>query len=553
MKSKTKFLAVVFCFISYLSLIAGSEESTNKDETEPTRITPQRNLSLPKLFEFNTFKRSYTRSYSSLTEEMARRRIYLGRAIQVFVKAILYKQRKSDSYLGINQFSDRTPKELSMIVITNNVGEDSSTGKAHVEEQDLGDNVWTVIPLVDTDDIKKEMNEIQEHSDEPGYKEMAEEVGIRVASQSREPLDVDKRQSLHLDDLMGTSQQADKESNKNYVKEDAKHDGSSSFVERFVNSMSKKLATIVSKVSNFKLFNSMVKDQVVKPDAGSLHDSSSSEKIQKESIDEIYIDHRDSKCFLPPKDQGYCASCYAFANIALYEWAHCMATDDLVAFSEQYIIDCGGNHFDALRGCQGGSVARVGEFVGKFGLELQENYPYIAKSYDCPYSRESSPNKMGFMRVSFAGPETGEFSPEKIDFYLNNSPIIIGIKLDPLFAGYAGGVDLARNCKQENGVHAVLIVGSGRQDGEEYWLMRNSFSSDWGEKGYYKLNKRANCFDPEKGFLSFPKFNSNQADNRNPDYNGSEIESRRKLYSEFEYKSGIKTEQGQVIERKFRR
>lgn len=159
METKTKFFALVFCFMSFfLFLIAGSEEAISKDETEPTRIILQRNLSLPKLFEFNIFKKSYTRLYSSLIEEMARRKIFLGRAVQVFIAAILYKQRKSDSYLGINQFSDRTPKELSMIMITHNVGDDDdlTTGEAHIEKQDLRDDVWADIPLVDTIDIKRE-------------------------------------------------------------------------------------------------------------------------------------------------------------------------------------------------------------------------------------------------------------------------------------------------------------------------------------------------------------------------------------------------------------
>lgn len=401
------------------------------------------------------------------------------------------------------------------------------------------------------------MNKIQEHGDEPGYREIAQELGIGVArSQSREQLEVDKRQSLHLDDLMGAASQGrDKElKHESDIKEDVKSDGSSGLVNRIVNLMPKKLATIVSKVSNIKLFNFLIKEKVIKCDAGNLCDSSSSRKIQNPKfIDEIYIDHRDSKCFLPPKDQGYCASCYAFAAVALYEWAHCKATGNLVAFSEQYIVDCGGSRFNLLRGCQGGAVGRVGEFVGKFGLELEENYPYIAKSYECPYSKENSANEMGFMRVSFTGPETGEFSPEKIDFYLKYSPIIIGITVNHLFAGYAGGVDLALECREENGVHAVLIVGSGLQDGEEYWLMRNSFSSNWGENGYYKLNKRANCFHPPRGFLSRPKFNSNQGDNRNPDYNGKEIKNRREHYSILEHRSAIKPRQGQVMERKFRR
>ena len=35
--------------------------------------------------------------------------------------------------------------------------------------------------------------------------------------------------------------------------------------------------------------------------------------------------------------------------------------------------------------------------------------------------------------------------------------------------------------------HAVLVVGWGNESDQDYWLVKNSWNTTWGDKGYIKL------------------------------------------------------------------
>ena len=55
---------------------------------------------------------------------------------------------------------------------------------------------------------------------------------------------------------------------------------------------------------------------------------------------------------------------------------------------------------------------------------------------------------------------------------------------------YYGGVYAGCDPADKNTGHAVTVVGYGTtDDGEDYWLIKNSWSKDWGEGGYIRLKK----------------------------------------------------------------
>lgn len=94
----------------------------------------------------------------------------------------------------------------------------------------------------------------------------------------------------------------------------------------------------------------------------------------------------------------------------------------------------------------------------------------------CPYEAEHEidPASMGYLRID---PNNNNFMqvPETlIERYLRERPMVVNIATDDSFDFYGGGVHLMTDCKPEN-MHSMLLVGSGREDGQLYWILRNSF------------------------------------------------------------------------------
>jgi cathepsin L len=67
------------------------------------------------------------------------------------------------------------------------------------------------------------------------------------------------------------------------------------------------------------------------------------------------------------------------------------------------------------------------------------------------------------------------------------------------FQFYSSGVydeaSCCTNCVQSDLDHGVLVVGYGTENGADYWLVKNSWNSGWGDAGYIKMarNKESQC------------------------------------------------------------
>jgi len=194
------------------------------------------------------------------------------------------------------------------------------------------------------------------------------------------------------------------------------------------------------------------------------------------------------------KDQGQCGSCWSFGTTGDIEGSYFLAGNPLVPLSEQELVSCDTKSKD--KGCGGGLQEVAFEYVIKNGLTTEENYPYTSgggRSGSCKEAKEKpvSATISSWSQVSKGGILGGADEEAIKKALLASGPITIGINASPM-QRYKGGIDNPLFCLKESLDHAVLIVGYGTENGKDYWKIKNSWNTDWGEEGFYRIIRGTN-------------------------------------------------------------
>ena len=194
-------------------------------------------------------------------------------------------------------------------------------------------------------------------------------------------------------------------------------------------------------------------------------------------------DWRSEGGVTPVKDQGQCGSCWSFSSTGAMEGAWFVSTGQLVSLSEQQLVDCSTRYINF--GCNGGEMDHAFDYAIDNGMCLEVDVPYLAETDSCSDS-ELNCNKVAYFSSCVDVPSKNEVALQEA-VYMN--PVSVAIEADTsVFQFYKGGVLNSEQCGTSLD-HGVLVVGYGTENNQDYWIVKNSWGSNWGENGYIRIAK----------------------------------------------------------------
>ncbi|CAH2000246.1 unnamed protein product [Acanthoscelides obtectus] len=215
------------------------------------------------------------------------------------------------------------------------------------------------------------------------------------------------------------------------------------------------------------------------------------------------------------QDQGWCGASWAISTAAVASDRYAIVSKGLeeVKLSAQNLLSC-----DTMgqQSCEGGHLDRAWSFTKKFGLVDEECFPYVAENEPCTIRRSGKLVESGCKPPRFSertrrysvGPAYRLGNETDIMYeIIKSGPVQATMKVYHDFYSYEGGIYRHTDfgIGQQTGYLSVRIVGWGEEytsrGVQKYWKVANSWGSQWGENGYFKILKGVNECEVESFVL----------------------------------------------------
>ncbi|XP_056618290.1 cathepsin S-like [Triplophysa dalaica] len=210
------------------------------------------------------------------------------------------------------------------------------------------------------------------------------------------------------------------------------------------------------------------------------------------------VDWREKGYVSSVKMQGACGSCWAFSSVGALEGQLKKTTGKLMDLSPQNLVDCSTKYGN--KGCNGGFMSAAFQYViDNGGIDPETSYPYEGVEKQCRYN--PSQHVANCTRYNFVRQGDEDALKQTV---AQVGPISVAIDATrPQFIMYRSGVYNDATCTKKVN-HAVLVVGYGTLDGKDYWLVKNSWGTQFGDGGYIRIARNQNNMCGIASYACYP-------------------------------------------------
>jgi len=195
----------------------------------------------------------------------------------------------------------------------------------------------------------------------------------------------------------------------------------------------------------------------------------------------------------PIRDQAQCGSCWAFSGAEVLGDRFTIATNGKtnVVLSPEDMVSCDTGDM----GCGGGMLDSEWKYLVETGIVSDACFPYSAGAGQAPACQAKCSDSEAFTKYKAADSfhlTTVEDIQKEV---MTNGPVQAAFMVYKSFLSYKSGIynkHWWQFWDQELGGHAVKIVGWGTEKNTPYWIVANSWSTTWGEDGYFRIKRGGN-------------------------------------------------------------
>ena len=147
-----------------------------------------------------------------------------------------------------------------------------------------------------------------------------------------------------------------------------------------------------------------------------------------------------------------------------------------------YDTNCGTSDRTGNCACDGGDPGSALNFiVSTNGVPTRSAYPYTGSKGNCVMTNSRTQVHTGKKWISAN-------SPSALKGAVYDRPVVVALQSDKsVFEFYSSGILDSSACGTSLN-HGVTVVGWGYDSGKDYFKIKNSWGTSWGESGYARLN-----------------------------------------------------------------